>query len=342
MTPEARAATRPAAALSVVLMDGGVGEIEACLGALHASAGSTRMEILVPLQPGQSPPPALSTADGESRRQGLAPVFLELPSHAGFAAMANAAGRCASAPVLLLLSPSVRVRDRGIARSLSFLNRFTDIGSAVCRIENGSGRYLNRGRELPNVRSSILYGLTALPALVPPLRALLGRWMTRYHTGRYDRYAGWLLDGFLLLRREAFLRVGGFDETLTRVGALIDLHRRLAGAGYRSASMAEATAVVDSPLRRDDYPRSAWTRGHLDDVRANGTGAALAFFRWSLAINNCPGLLSWRRDRRRDARLAVALSLASTFRRQSGNSTPRGALSSIEAHSEAERRHERS
>lgn len=170
--------------------------------------------------------------------------ILRFPENLGWSGAANRAADAIQSKNLLFLKPGFELQPRSLQRCLSFMNRFPQVGVACCRVVDPEGRLIDVCREIPNIRSSLLYALWWLPSRLRPVRHFLGRWMTRYHDGAYDRYVGYNDVPFVLVKREVFARAGGFEESLTQGGEWRDFYKRVQDLGYRGAFIAEAEVVL--------------------------------------------------------------------------------------------------
>lgn len=227
-----------AAILSAVIVNYNSGtRLAECVRALHSTT-----------QPGQISIVIVDNASHDDSLEKARTEFpgvpvVQSPANLGFGAAANLGASETHSRYLLVLSPDIVVQPKCIPRCISFMNRFTQVGIASCRLTDTSGRMIRICHELPNLRSTLAYAITALPARWRPVRNLLGRWMTRYHSGDYDRYVGYNTGAFILIRREVFEQTGGFDERFFLYAEDIDLYKRIQDMGYRGAFIADAAAV---------------------------------------------------------------------------------------------------
>lgn len=161
------------------------------------------------------------------------------PDNPGYGGGINAGAATLSADVthILVVNPDV-VLDAG---SLDELVRVMDgdsgIGSVGPRIRDRRGTTYPSARAIPSLRVGIGHALLGdvLPA---------NPWTRRYHqTASYDkqRDAGWLSGACVLVRREAFEAIGGFDDDFFMYFEDVDLGFRLGQAGWRSVFVPTAT-----------------------------------------------------------------------------------------------------
>lgn len=174
---------------------------------------------------------------------------LELEENRGFGVANNEAARSATGRYLLLLNPDARPLGDAIERLVSYAEAHPDVGVAGPRLVNRDGSLQRsiRGYPTPWWR-----GAAAIRR-----RRRLGtaffwlRWVRvggrRRGGNRADAdEARILADEFLkgavlLLPREAFEMVGGFDPDFFLFNEEIDLCLRLSRAGWKVAFVPEAT-----------------------------------------------------------------------------------------------------
>ncbi len=211
------------------------------------------------------------TAEPVARRHGAS--FVALPANLGYGAAANAGARLGSAPFVAICNADVVVAPGSFAALAAAGAAEPSIGALGPRILESDGSLYPSARPLPS------FWLGAG-------HALLGRvWPSNPFTRRYRRVldpsgpgmdAGWLSGSCLVVRRDAFEKVGGFDEGFFMFMEDVDLGRRLGLAGYRRrwVPAAAVTHVGGHSWRGDPGPM----------IRAHHASAAryvgLAFPGW--------------------------------------------------------------
>jgi N-acetylglucosaminyl-diphospho-decaprenol L-rhamnosyltransferase len=180
-------------------------------------------------------------------RQYPAALFIQNPSNAGFAAAVNQGFRASTAPFVLLLNPDA-VLESGLDHLVAACEK-PGTGAATGRLCDPSGQ-LQRG-----------FGVRRFPTPTALSLEVLGinrLWPTNPANYRYrcldldvtapsdvEQPAG----AFLLIRRDAWIQIGGFDERFHPVWFEdVDFCKRLHDAGLR--------------VRFDPRARALHTGGH--------------------------------------------------------------------------------
>jgi len=180
----------------------------------------------------------------------------------GYGASSNAGARLGSAPYVLILNSDIAARPGAVARLVAFLEAHPDHVAA-------GGRLLDAGSE----RTQVGFTVRALPTLRTQVALVCGleRYWPRNPVSRrqlmldfdYERTqdAEQPAGACLLVRRDAFERLGGFDERFHYWFEDVDLCRRLWGRG-RVAYVHDARFehVGGASFARWPRPRAIVTR----------------------------------------------------------------------------------
>ncbi|UQV58700.1 glycosyltransferase family 2 protein [Corynebacterium pseudodiphtheriticum] len=129
---------------------------------------------------------------------------------------------------VLLTNPDVVFHDGAIDELLLCAARHPNAAAIGPRIIESDGSTYPSARALPSLLDGIGHAIFADIWPANP-------WSARYRQGQdmeTEREAGWLSGSCLLVRREAFARVGGFDERYFMYFEDTDLGDRFARAGY--------------------------------------------------------------------------------------------------------------
>ena len=225
--------TVPAPLLSVVIVSWESGkDLVECVRSLAGAAaaiGHERLELIV-VDNGSRDFPA------EEVRRVWAPVLLiGNPENRGFGPAANQGAGRAGAPMVLFLNPDTRADGEPFGPLLEAFQRHPDAVAVAPRLlESGTAadetQAMFQLRRLPTWRQA-LGELLLLDRAFPRRRALLHR---RY--ADRDREQPFEVEqpaaAALAVRREAFLKIGGFDEAFVPAWFEdVDLCARLAPLG---------------------------------------------------------------------------------------------------------------
>lgn len=197
-----------------------------CARSIGESAGDVPFEIIVVDNASPEPLP------GDIGTAGVRAIRAE--RNDGYAAGCNLGWKASLGELLLFMNPDTEARSGTVRQLVEFLDRHPKAGAVSCRVVNPRGGTESTVFEFPNPWSSILYGLAGLPARVPPLRRILGRWMVRYHDPAETRPVDWMVGCALMIRRKALEEVGGWDESYFLYAEEIDLFYRLRTAGWEA------------------------------------------------------------------------------------------------------------
>lgn len=129
---------------------------------------------------------------------------------------------------VLLTNPDVQFHDGAIDELLACAARHPEAAAIGPRIIEADGSTYPSARALPSLVDGIGHAILADLWPANPFSA-------RYRQGQdmeTERAAGWLSGSCLLVRREAFARVGGFDERYFMYFEDTDMGDRFARAGY--------------------------------------------------------------------------------------------------------------
>jgi Predicted glycosyltransferases len=137
---------------------------------------------------------------------------------------------------VVVANPDVVIEPGAIDTLVAAAERLPDAGAVGPLIRDATGEPYPSARNVPSLRTGIGHALF--------VRVWPGNpWTARYRNDSLveEREAGWLSGAFLLLSREAFEQIGGFDERYFMYFEDVDLGRRLTRAGWRNYYVPSAT-----------------------------------------------------------------------------------------------------
>jgi len=191
--------------------------------------------------------------------------LLRTGSNLGYGGAANA-GVAILAPEIrwvLVINPDVVLGPGSIDAMLAAADRHPDAGAFGPLITTPDGVVYPSARHLPSIGAGIGH-------------AVFGWWWpTNPWTRRYrqdaaepvERTAGWLSGSCLLLRREAFAQVDGFDPAYFMYFEDVDLGDRLARAGWSSVYCPSALAVHEGGHSTERAPAAMADAHHRSAYR---------------------------------------------------------------------------
>ena len=150
----------------------------------------------------------------------------------GFSKANNLGLKIAKGKYLLLLNPDALLREDTLQKMMEFFRNTPDAGLAGCKILNPDGSLqLACRRSFPGPWTSFCK-VTGLSTIFPRSRIF-----ARYNLTYLDENQSYEVDAisgsFMMMKREVYEKVGGFDEEFFMYGEDLDLCYRIQKAGYK-------------------------------------------------------------------------------------------------------------
>lgn len=179
----------------------------------------------------------------------------------GFGRANNVAARAASGDFLFFLNPDCVVEDTTIGKLANYLEKNKDVAVVGPKLLNSNGSIQREIANFPNFLSQIfillrLHRIGVFQNFV-------------YRELDYDKTqeSEHLMGAALLVRREVFENVGGFDENFFLWFEETDLLKRIKDLGYRIVYYPEArvTHLVGQSTRQLDFfeKQTIWNKSLL-------------------------------------------------------------------------------
>ena len=185
-------------------------------------------------------------------------LLIENKANVGFAKANNAALKQAKGRYVLLLNPDTIVQEDTFKVMIKFFDENPDAGLAGCKILNPDGTFqlpCRRSFPRPWVAFTKIFGLSALF----PKSKLFGQYNLTYlsedETYEVDAVSGSLM----FLRREAYEKVGGLDETFFMYGEDLDWCYRISKSGYK-VYYVHSTKIIH-------FKGESTRRSEIDEIR---------------------------------------------------------------------------
>jgi N-acetylglucosaminyl-diphospho-decaprenol L-rhamnosyltransferase len=219
-------------------------DLAMCLGSLERAAGPHPLEVVVVDN-------ASTDASVEIAR-GYGAKVLENHANLGLSRAINMGVAVTGAPWLLVVNPDTWLSPGSLRRMLATATSDPRTGCVGPHLANPDGSDYPTGRRFPSLLMGSLHA--ALAPVWPDNPAT-----RRYHMAGVDRSrplpVDWVSGACMLLRRQAFEEVGGFDPAYFMYFEEMDLCLRLHRAGWRVVfdSLAEVKHVVGGSTRSAPY-----------------------------------------------------------------------------------------
>ena len=223
-------------------------DLAMCLGSLERAAAPHPLEVVV-VDNG-------STDGSVEIARGYGAKVLENHANLGLSRAINTGVAATGAPWLLIANPDTWLAPGSLRRLLATATSDPRIGAVGPHLANPDGSDYPTGRRFPSLPMGAAHA--ALAPLWPDNPAT-----RRYHMAGVDRSrpldVDWVSGACILLRRQAFEEVGGFDPSYFMFFEEMDLCLRLHRAGWRVVfdPLAEVKHVVGGSTASAPY-RKVW------------------------------------------------------------------------------------
>jgi GT2 family glycosyltransferase len=206
--------------------------LEQCLYSVRAALKNCTGEIIV--------------VDNASTDNSVAYLQSKFPSvkftanskNTGFGGGCNKGFKASSGEFVLFLNPDSIIPEDCFEKCLPFINNRPEAGAIGVKMLDGSGNFLSESkRGFPSLPAS-LFKLTGLAQLFPHSKLF-----ARYYLGHLDENKDHEIDvlagAFILMKKNVFEKLNGFDEAFFMYGEDIDLSYRVQKAGFKNYYFAD-------------------------------------------------------------------------------------------------------
>jgi len=216
-------------------------DLALCLRAIPHAADTLAVEIIV-----------VDNGSTDGSQAMLAEQFplvqvIQNQDNVGYGRAMNIGARVSRGRALLILNSDCEVQPGALQSMVAELEREASIGMVLCRILNRDGSLQPSVHESFPSPWSQLGDLLFLPSLRYAMyrRPVLHRWLLRATVTAHQRTGdvAWGGGMCMMVRRDFFLSLKGFDERFFMYCEDMDLCKRIRDAGYRVRYLAEPAAV---------------------------------------------------------------------------------------------------
>ncbi|ALR29363.1 glycosyl transferase family 2 [Chryseobacterium sp. IHB B 17019] len=155
--------------------------------------------------------------------------FISSENNEGFAKANNKAVQSATGEYLLILNPDTEMEGFYMKDILDFAESQSDFGCLGVRMHDANGEFL------PESKRSVPDMYNSFEKLFTNFRKNNSKSYYRNDIGEFENAEVDVITGaFLLIKKDVYLKVGGFDEAYFMYGEDIDLCYTLLMNGYRN------------------------------------------------------------------------------------------------------------
>lgn len=226
--------------ISVIIVNYNVKELlEQCIKSIFAAAGRLSVEVIVVDN---------NSFDGSAEfirqkfpgKPGL--KIIESPVNLGFAKANNLGAKEAKGEYLLILNPDTILQEDTLDRSLEYYKAGKDIGALTCKLILPNGKLdlaCRRSFPTPGVAVFRILGLSR----IFPKSRLFGKYNLTYLDENDTYEVDAIVGAFMLIKKDVYEKVKGFDEDYFMYGEDLDLCFRIKKAGYRIIYFPETSII---------------------------------------------------------------------------------------------------
>lgn len=168
----------------------------------------------------------------------------------GFGAGLNIAVKESKGDYLFLSNPDLLAEKGGFESLMQFLEANPRCGLVGPKLQYPDGKIQESCRKFPTILDVLAHRLRWLP-----LNKHRDHYVMRYHDLSKPVKGDWLVGAALMMKRDLFLKLGGFDERFFLFFEDTDLCRRVKEAGYEVWYRPDSVFIhTEKRLSESDWP----------------------------------------------------------------------------------------
>lgn len=192
--------------------------LELCLKSVEAATAELDTEIIV--VDNNSPDDSCQMVKSQFPNV----VLIENKNNDGFSKGNNIGVAMAKGDYICILNPDTVVSEDAFSKLLQFIKQQDNPGIVGCRLIDGTGHYL------PESKRNIPHPQVALKKLLGNPYAYYANQVDEFGIGDVPIFVG----AFMLMKKEVYEAVGGFDEDYFMYGEDVDISYKILRAGYKN------------------------------------------------------------------------------------------------------------
>jgi GT2 family glycosyltransferase len=168
--------------------------------------------------------------------------LIENTTNSGFPKGNNIGVAQAKGDYICILNPDTVVAEDTFTKILAFAEKQKNIGIVGCKLIDGTGNFLpesKRGVPTPFVAFTKIFGLYKLFPKTTLFNRYYAQHLSENETGKDDILVG----AFMIMKRELYLEIGGFDENCFMYSDDIDLSYMALKKGKSNYYFHETTVI---------------------------------------------------------------------------------------------------
>ncbi len=227
-------------------------QIEQCIHSVRKASAGMDSEIIV-----------VDNNSNDGSRDYLSSRFRNLKyifntENLGFAKACNQGFKISSGRYVLFLNPDTVLSETCLKDCVSFFDTHKDAGAVGVRMINGNGEFLKESKRGNPSPATSFYKLFGFAAIFPGSKTFAKYYQG--HLSKNENNSVEVLSGaFMMVRRDVFERLNGFDEDFFMYGEDIDLSVRILKLGFKNYYLGK-TEVIHLKGGSTTYDRK-----HIED-----------------------------------------------------------------------------
>ena len=210
--------------------------LESCLFSVQKAIQSISSEIIV-----------VDNNSTDGSKEWLPPKFAGIKfifnhENIGFAKACNQGYRISSGKYILFLNPDTILPESCLSDCISFFESHPDAGAVGVRMIDAKGNFLKESKRGFPTPAASFYKLFGLAKIFPGSKTF-----AKYYQGhlpeKENKTVEVLSGAFIIIKREVFEIVKGFDEVFFMYGEDIDLSIRINQAGYKNYYLGTVSVI---------------------------------------------------------------------------------------------------
>lgn len=160
-------------------------------------------------------------------------ILIENQENVGFSKANNQAVKVAKGEYVCIINPDTAVQEDTFVEVINYADSIKNMGALGVYLMDGTGNFLPESkRNLPTPKISLL-----------KLTGFTEKYYANHVFDSTNAPVEVLVGAFMLLKREVYNEVGGFDEDYFMYGEDIDLSYKITKAGYQNHYFGSATVL---------------------------------------------------------------------------------------------------